>query len=176
MAEHDNYAASLSAFRPSVYSTGLQPIKAYTPGWAEGADYGSWFSEWLEQTGSVGGKCTDHDGLLGKKGATVSCAALYDAQNGNPPGTTDSFDSDGPSITSMLPSIDFPDWAPNIFKDEAEQEEERKRKEDDEKKKFRRNMGIAALGAITVLTALYITQSGAFKKGALAGQAGGEKD
>ena len=28
-------------FRPSVYSTGLQPLQPYTPAWPEGSGYGS---------------------------------------------------------------------------------------------------------------------------------------
>ena len=43
--------------------------------------------------GVVGGTCTDHTGLLGKKGAKVSCADLRAAQEGKPKGTYTSYTS-----------------------------------------------------------------------------------
>ena len=43
--------------------------------------------------GVIGGRCTDHTGLLGKKGAQVSCADLRAAQEGKPKGTYTSYTS-----------------------------------------------------------------------------------
>ena len=36
------YELSLPAFRPSVYSTGLQQTQPYTRTWPEGTEYGDW--------------------------------------------------------------------------------------------------------------------------------------
>ena len=148
MAENRQYAASLSSFRPSVYTTGTQPIQPYNPEWPEGIEYGSawttltqpvawaaqqagemWYGD--EQEGAVGGTCTDHQGLLGTPGAKVSCAALNDAAAGRAPGTTPQYDP----TRSDDPSIDFPDWAPDFLKDEAEVEEERLRREEEKRKR-----------------------------------------
>lgn len=42
--------------------------------------------------GAVGGTIIDRAGLLGKPGARVPAAALKDAMEGNPPGTTPGYD------------------------------------------------------------------------------------
>ncbi|MBO73840.1 MAG: hypothetical protein CMD33_01040 [Flavobacteriales bacterium] len=55
--------------------------------------YGFWDSFFEQEQGGgadvglVGGTCTDHTGLLGKKGAKVSCADLKAAQEGKEAGT-----------------------------------------------------------------------------------------
>jgi hypothetical protein len=92
MSEHDDYARSRMSFRPSVYSTGVEPVQSYTPVWPEGQEYGAWYSPdqlykytpigyvydkyMTEKEESAGGLCTDWDGALGKKGAQVSCHEL----------------------------------------------------------------------------------------------------
>lgn len=94
----DDIMRSYIAFRPSIYTTGVQSIAPYTPMWPQGSDYGGQMSEWfysylnLGQEGSVGGTCVDHAGLLGPQGSRVSCAALSDAMAGRPPGTTSVYD------------------------------------------------------------------------------------
>ncbi len=46
MSSH-NYDRALSAFRPSVYSTGVQQLQNYSPVWGQGTDYGSDYGmEW----------------------------------------------------------------------------------------------------------------------------------
>lgn len=45
------------------------------------------------QQGVVGGQCTDHQGLLGEKGAKVSCADLKSAQEGKSAGAYRSYTS-----------------------------------------------------------------------------------
>jgi len=80
---------SLMSFRPSVYSTGEQPIQPYTPIWPEGSEYGeSWWFKYTSpiayltskaiesKEGSTGGVCTDHSGVLGTPGARVACDDL----------------------------------------------------------------------------------------------------
>jgi len=96
---------SRSAFRPSVYSTGLQSLQPYHSKWSEGSEYGEWYNTFVVSplgwaASKVGdayvdwkgegtsGTCIDHDGLLGKKDGEVSCAALKDALEGNDPGTS----------------------------------------------------------------------------------------
>ncbi len=77
---------SLMSFRPSVYSTGEQPVQPYTPIWPE---YGeSWWFKYTSpiayltskaiesKEGSTGGVCTDHSGVLGTPGARVACDDL----------------------------------------------------------------------------------------------------
>ena len=63
--------------------------------------YGFWenipvLADWLGQGGgadhgTISGTCTDIDGLLGARGAQVSCADLRAAQEGLPPGTYESY-------------------------------------------------------------------------------------
>ena len=123
---------AIPVFRPSEYSTGLEPLQPYTRKWPQGSEYGEWWTsltqytpagyvarkvgEWTsggEQEGSVGGTCTDHSGLLGKVGAKVSCAALLDAQQGNAPGTTPEYETP-PDLLDFLnddpPPDEDPDW------------------------------------------------------------------
>ena len=38
---------SMMSFRPSSYSTGIQPVQPYTPIWPEGTEYGSYLPDWL---------------------------------------------------------------------------------------------------------------------------------
>jgi hypothetical protein len=45
-----NYSRNLSAFRPSVYSTGTQSVQPYAPGWSQGAGYGSGYAGWFDYT------------------------------------------------------------------------------------------------------------------------------
>lgn len=44
MPDHIDYSRSVVAFRPSVYSTGIQPIQSYTRAWPQGAEYGDMVS------------------------------------------------------------------------------------------------------------------------------------
>jgi hypothetical protein len=45
--------------------------------------YAGWLPwEWGEQTGATGGQCVDREGMLGKPGARVPCAALDQAMTG----------------------------------------------------------------------------------------------
>jgi hypothetical protein len=85
-----DYSRSRISFRPSVYSTGTQPVQPYTVRWPEGEGYGSWldqaykytpagyvYDKWVgEKEESAGGSCVDHGGLLGVKGAQVDCNRL----------------------------------------------------------------------------------------------------
>ena len=136
------YDISLPAFRPSVYSTGLQSSQPYTKQWEEHGAYGAWY-DWLtspvstyltplaktaEAEGAVSGTCADHSGLLGVKGARVSCAALSDAMKGNRAGTTHSYNADAPvNLTSFIP----PSLKPDILLNQDEKALDRKRKEEE---------------------------------------------
>ena len=173
MAESRRYAATLASFRPSVYTTGTQPIQPYTPEWPEGMEYGSawtsltsytpigwayqkagelWYGD--EQEGAVGGTCTDHKGLLGTPGAKVTCAALSDAQAEREPGTTPLYD---PNRVDEGPSIDIPDWGPDFLKDKEELEEERLR-EEEEKRKRREAMIKVGVGTGLAVAGLVLLQ------------------
>jgi len=63
----------------------------------EKQQYGFWDSFFQQEQGGgadvgvVGGTCTDHQGLLGAKGAKVSCAELKAAQEGKESGTYTSY-------------------------------------------------------------------------------------
>jgi hypothetical protein len=63
----------------------------------EKQQYGFWDSFFEQEQGGganvgvVGGTCTDHQGLLGPKGAKVSCAELKAAQEGKESGTYTSY-------------------------------------------------------------------------------------
>ena len=86
----DNFR-SYVAFRPSVYTTGVQTVQPYTRAWPEGSDYGNTLASWwYSLTGQrvVSGTCVDHQGRLGPAGGRVDCAALDDVMAGRPPGTT----------------------------------------------------------------------------------------
>jgi hypothetical protein len=94
-----------------------------------------------EQTGAVGGTCVDQAGDLGVKGAKVSCAALYDAQQGNQPGTTSAYVADegmvsdydvteeiSETLQSLIPE-EAPDWMKTDKRVALEAEEERLEKQ-----------------------------------------------
>ena len=93
---------SYPAFKPSVYSTGVQSTQPYTKDWPEGSQYGllplpgigsavgagasalystasGWFSDDSDSSSGsayTGKECRDSQGLLGTPGALVSCTVL----------------------------------------------------------------------------------------------------
>jgi hypothetical protein len=118
----DDNIRSYVAFRPSVYTTGVQTVQPYTEAWPEGSDYGNTLASWwYELTGQqvVAGTCVDHQGLLGPAGGRVDCAALSDRMAGRPPGTTPT--GRGLPIPDLpeLPSLPF------MPKDPEPEEEEK---------------------------------------------------
>lgn len=84
---------SYPAFKPSIYSTGVQSTQPYTPDWPEGSQYGAWYNHPLVSPAgwafskvsdavigakeeSTAGQCVDHTGALGRAGAKVPCDSL----------------------------------------------------------------------------------------------------
>jgi hypothetical protein len=113
----ENY--SMMSFRPSSYSTGIQPLQSYTPAWPEGAEYGSWlpFGWGEDDTGAagVGGTCVDHAGLLGTPRAKVSCADLKAALEGKEAGFYDKYEPDDGMITDHSLKDLVPGFVPDFI-------------------------------------------------------------
>ena len=77
------YDISLPAFRPSVYSTGLQAVQPYTRAWPEGTMYGAWY-EWLPPVMAynyVTGKV--QEGTTAAKAAAASVVDAAKATSGS---------------------------------------------------------------------------------------------
>ncbi len=129
---------SMMSFRPSSYSTGIQPVQPYTPIWPEGTEYGSYLPDWLrwgeDDTGArgVGGTCKNDGSVPNVKvGDPVSCAALKAALEGKPLDTYDVYEPDDGMITDLQVSDVLPDFIlPDSLKskDYCDEECQRKKK------------------------------------------------
>lgn len=163
------YELSLPAFRPSLYSTGLQSSQPYTPEWPEGTTYGDW-TNWIpgvglyrfvrdsakvaESEGAVSGTCVDHAGIVGQgKGVKVPCSVLYDAHHGNPAGTTHSYHPDGPvNLTSLIPAALKPSFLLTDEEKPLKEKQDKDKENEDEKEKLMMALKVGAFLALSVAT------------------------